>query len=341
MGIDTAAIWAVIILVGVMLYVIADGFDLGVGLLFPFVNGEKDRDRMMASVAPIWDGNETWLVLGGAALMAAFPLAYAVVLSALYLPIVFMLIGLILRGVAFEARAKSSDASRHLWNKAFFAGSLLASFSQGVTLGSYLNGIRVVDGQFAGTAWDWISPFSLFCGVALSATYALLGSTWLIMKTDGLLQSLMRRLTYPLVIMLLVFMLVVSIWTPLGHPAIAERWFSLPNLYWLAPLPIVTLLACVWLLCSVKQGEATPFLMTLVVVMLGFIGLGISLWPNVIPPALNFWPPGIDIWEASSPVASQGFALVGALVIIPIILMYSAWSYYVFRGKVSAEDAYH
>lgn len=334
MGVDTAVIWAVIILIGIMLYVIADGFDLGVGLLFPFVSSDGDRDRMMASVAPIWDGNETWLVMGGAALMAAFPLAYAVVLSALYLPIVFMLIGLILRGVAFEARAKSSDKSRHLWDKAFFGGSLLASLSQGVILGAYMSGIEMADGQFAGGAWDWASPFALFCGVALTAAYALLGSTWLIMKTDDLLQHIMRRLTKPLVWMLLLFMLVISVWTPLAHEAIAERWFSTPNLFWLAPLPILTMVACVLLLRSIAQGESAPFVMTLLVMMLGFLGLGISLWPNVIPPS-------VSIWEASSPASSQGFALVGALVTIPIILMYSAWSYYVFRGKVNAEDAYH
>lgn len=334
MGVDTAVIWAVIILIGIMLYVIADGFDLGVGLLFPFVSSDDDRDRMMASVAPIWDGNETWLVMGGAALMAAFPLAYAVVLSALYLPIVFMLIGLILRGVAFEARAKSSDKSRHLWDKAFFGGSLLASLSQGVILGAYMSGIEMANGQFAGGAWDWVSPFALFCGVALTAAYALLGSTWLIMKTDDTLQNIMRRLTKPLVWMLLLFMLVISVWTPLAHEAIAERWFSTPNLFWLAPLPILTLVACILLLRSVAHGESAPFVMTLLVMMLGFVGLGISLWPNVIPPS-------VSIWEASSPASSQGFALVGALVTIPIILMYSAWSYYVFRGKVSAEDAYH
>ncbi|MBR9884202.1 MAG: cytochrome d ubiquinol oxidase subunit II [Oceanospirillales bacterium] len=334
MGVDTALIWAVIILIGVMLYVIADGFDLGVGLLFPFVPSEGHRNRMMASVAPIWDGNETWLVLGGAGLMAAFPLAYAVVLSALYLPIVFMLIGLILRGVAFEARAKSSDHSRHLWDKAFFGGSLMASFFQGVILGAYISGIDVQDGRFAGGPLDWVSSFSLFCGAALTAAYALLGSTWLILKTDGYLQYRMRDLTKPLVWLLSVFIFAVSIWTPLAHEAIAERWFSLPNLYWLAPLPVLTALTCLLLLRSVEYGETMPFVMTLVVMTLGFLGLGISLWPNVIPPS-------ISIWDASSPASSQGFALVGALLIMPIILTYSAWSYYVFRGKVKAEDGYH
>lgn len=334
MGVDTALIWAVIILIGTMLYVIADGFDLGVGLLFPSVQNEQYRDRMMASVAPIWDGNETWLVLGGAGLMAAFPLAYSVVLSALYIPILLMLVGLILRGVAFEARAKARDRSRHLWDSAFFGGSLLATLFQGIILGAYLSGIEVQEGHYAGGAWDWISPFSLFCGVSLTAAYGLLGCTWLIMKTDGPLQDKMRHLASPLSWLLMAAMLTVSIWTPLAHPAIAERWFSLPNLFWLAPLPLLSGFTWLALLRSLPKGENSPFVMALTMMGLGFLGLGISLWPNVIPPS-------IDIWTASSPVSSQGFALVGALLIIPIILTYTAWSYYVFRGKVNIEDGYH
>ncbi len=334
MGIDTALIWAVIILFGVLLYVIADGFDLGVGLLFPMVPDKEDRDHMMASIAPIWDGNETWLILGGAGLMAAFPLAYAVILSALYIPVLMMLIGLILRGVAFEARAKASPHSRHLWDKAFFVGSLLATFFQGVILGAYISGLPVENNAFSGHVLSWVSPFALFCGLSLVAAYALLGGTWLIMKTEGGLQQQMRRLSKPLVWLLMGCIVMISIWTPLAHDEIAERWFSLPNLYWLAPLPILTALVCLWLLKTVDRGEVGPFVMSLVVMALGFLGLGISLWPNVIPPS-------ISIWEASAPVASQGFALVGALLIIPIILTYSAWSYYVFRGKVDVEDGYH
>lgn len=334
MGVDTALIWAVIIFIGIMLYVIADGFDLGVGLLFPMVDTEKQRDRMMASVAPIWDGNETWLVLGGAGLMAAFPLAYSVVLSALYIPILLMLIGLILRGVAFEARAKARDRSRHLWDKAFFGGSLMASFSQGMILGAYISGIAVQDGRFSGGTWDWVTAFSVFCGLALTAAYALLGSTWLIMKTDGAQQYRMRQLTRPLAWALMASMLVISLWTPLSQQPIAERWFSLPNFYWLAPLPLLAALASLLLLRSVRKGESSPFVFTLALMALGFLGLGISLWPNVIPPSIN-------IWQASAPASSQGFALVGALFIIPFILTYSAWSYYVFRGKVKAEDGYH
>lgn len=334
MGIDTALIWAVIILFGVLLYVMADGFDLGVGLLFPLAPAKEDRDRMMASIAPVWDGNETWLILGGAGLMAAFPLAYAVILNALYIPVLMMLIGLILRGVAFEARAKASSNSRHWWDKAFFTGSLLATFFQGVILGTYISGLPVENGTFSGHALSWVSPFALFCGLSLIPAYALLGSTWLIMKSENSLQQEMRRLSKPLIWLLMGFILLVSLWTPLAHESIAERWFSLPNLFWLAPLPIFTALACLGLLKMVDRGEAGPFVMTLIIMSLGFLGLGISLWPNVIPPA-------ISIWQASAPVASQGFALVGALLIIPVILTYSAWSYYVFRGKVDMEDGYH
>ncbi|WP_221796625.1 cytochrome d ubiquinol oxidase subunit II [Oceanobacter mangrovi] len=334
MGIDTSLLWAVIILVGVMLYVMADGFDLGVGILFPLVKSDHDKHRMMASVAPIWDGNETWLVLGGAGLLAAFPMAYSVILSALYIPIVLMLVGLIFRGVAFEARGKASPRSRHLWDLSFFAGSILATFCQGLILGGYVAGLDVVNGQYAGGALDWLSPFSVFCGLALIAAYALLGSTWLIMKTEHRLQTRMRAISAKLVWGLLVFIAGISIWTPLEHPAIAERWFSFPNICWLLPMPVLTLLAAIQLLRSVKQGESAPFMYSLLIMALGYAGLGISLWPNVIPPF-------VSIWDAAAPASSQGFALVGALLIIPVILMYSAWSYYVFRGKVNMEDGYH
>lgn len=183
MGIDLSLIWAVIIIFGIMMYVVMDGFDLGVGILFPFVPGRSDRDVMMNTVAPVWDGNETWLVLGGAGLFAAFPMAYAVVLSALYLPIILMLMGLIFRGVAFEFRFKASERRQHIWDKAFIGGSLTATFFQGVVLGAFISGLPVEGRAFAGGAWDWLTPFSLFCGLALIVAYALLGCTWLMMRT--------------------------------------------------------------------------------------------------------------------------------------------------------------
>ena len=335
MGIDLSLIWILIIFFGVMMYVIMDGFDLGIGILFPFVPDRYDRDVMMNTVAPVWDGNETWLVLGGAGLMAAFPLAYAVVLSALYLPLIFMLLGLIFRGVAFEFRFKAHDHERHLWDKAFVFGSVCATFFQGVALGAYIGGIPVVDKAYAGGPFDWFAPFPLFTGVGLIVVYGLLGSSWLIMKTEGELQATMIRLTKPLMWTLIGFMFAVSIWTPLAHEQIAQRWFSWPQMLWFAPVPILVAVCTVQLL-NVLGGkpQAGPFICVLGLVFLGYTGLAISVWPQIIPP-------DISIWQAAAPPQSQGFTLVGALLIIPFILMYTAWSYYVFRGKVKHGDGYH
>lgn len=335
MGIDLPLIWAVIIIFGVMMYVVMDGFDLGIGMLFPFVKGERDRDVMMNTVAPVWDGNETWLVLGGAGLFGAFPMAYSVVLEALYLPLILMLIGLIFRGVAFEFRFKAKDDKRHIWDKAFIWGSLIATFFQGVALGAFIEGFKVVDRHYAGGTLDWLTPFSLFSGLGLIVAYTLLGCTWLIMKTEGPLQLQMHDLARPLALVLLVVIGIVSLWTPLAYPQIADRWFSMPNLIWLMPVPILVLVTFYGLLKAVaRNANYTPFLLTLVLVFLGYSGLGISVWPNIIPPS-------ISIWDAAAPPQSQGFMLVGTLFILPFILGYTFWSYYVFRGKVTHEDGYH
>lgn len=335
MGIDLPLIWALIILFGIMMYVVMDGFDLGIGILFPFIPAKEDRDVMMNTVAPVWDGNETWLVLGGAGLLAAFPLAYAVILSAFYLPLILMLIGLIFRGVAFEFRFKARLGKRRWWDFAFIGGSVTATFFQGVTLGAFLNGLHVVDGNFEGGPLDWVSPFSIFTGLALLAAYALLGATWLIMKTEGELQGRMRSLARPLVWVMLSVIAALSAWTPMANSAIAQRWFSLPNLFYFAPVPLLVLLVVWRLLREVPgEGHASPFVLTLCLLFLGYTGLGISLWPNVVPP-------DISIWQAAGPAQSLGFALVGALMIIPIILMYTGWSYWVFRGKVHHGDGYH
>ncbi|MCU6615595.1 cytochrome d ubiquinol oxidase subunit II [Achromobacter sp. 77] len=335
MGVDLALIWAVVILFGVMMYVIMDGFDLGIGILFPLVTDPEERDAMVNTVAPVWDGNETWLVLGGAGLMAAFPLAYSVILSALHLPLVFMLLGLIFRGVAFEFRFKADAHHRPLWDRAFVLGSVCATFFQGVTLGAYIEGIPVVGRAYSGGPWDWISPFSVFTGAGLVAAYALLGCTWLIMKTDGRLHRHMCRLARPLTLALLAVIAVLSAWTPLAQPIIAQRWFSLPNMFWFFPVPLLVAAASFELMRRVKGAPAAgPFVLSLALVFLGYTGLGISIWPAIIPP-------GVSIWAASAPPQSLGFALVGALAIIPIILMYTAWSYYVFRGKVRTGEAFH
>jgi len=335
MGIDLPLVWAVIIAFGLMMYVVMDGFDLGIGILFPFIRDRQERDTMVNTVAPVWDGNETWLVLGGAALMAAFPLAYSVLLSALYLPLVAMLAGLIWRGVAFEFRFKADEGHRPFWDKAFAWGSYIATFSQGICLGAFINGFEVKGPSYMGGTFDWLTPFSLFTGLGLVVAYALLGSTWLIMKTEGALQQRMIALARPATLVLLVVIGIVSLWTPLAHPEIAERWFVLPNLIFFAPVPLLVL-ATSWAILKVlqRQTHAAPFLLTLVLLFLGYSGLAISLFPNIIPPS-------VSIREAAAPPESMGFTLVGALFIIPVILTYTAWSYYVFRGKVRQGEGYH
>jgi cytochrome d ubiquinol oxidase subunit II len=335
MGVDLPLIWAIIILFGVMMYVVMDGFDLGIGLLYPFFADRTERDVMMNTVAPVWDGNETWLVLGGAGLLAAFPLAYSVVLTAFYLPLIFMLLGLIFRGVAFEFRFKASDARRHWWDKAFIGGSVVATFFQGVTLGGFISGIEVVNRSYAGGALDWLTPFSLFTGLGLLAAYALLGCTWLIFKTAGDLQRRMVALARPLTLIMLAVIVIISLWTPYAHPEIARRWFTFPNILWFSPVPLLVALTTGLLLRSLRgEPNAGPFVLTLFLVFLGYSGLGISLFPYIIPPT-------ISIWDAAAPPQSLGFTLVGALLIIPMILGYTAWSYYVFRGKVDASHGYH
>lgn len=335
MGVDLPLIWFVIIVFSTMMYVVMDGFDLGIGILFPLVKNSRDRDLMMNSVAPIWDGNETWLVLGGAALLGAFPLAYAVILDALAIPLTLMLLGLIFRGVAFEFRFKASPEKQHIWDKAFIGGSLVATFTQGMVVGAFIHGFPVTGRSYSGGPFDWFTPFALFCGLGLVTAYALLGCTWLIMKTEGHVQQVMHKLAAPLTVAMLLIIAVISLWTPLAHPQIAARWFSLPNLFWFLPVPLLVLLASWALLRAVKRGgHYAPFLLTLLLVFLGYSGLGISIWPYLIPPA-------ITLWQAAAPPQSLGFMLVGALFIIPIILVYTFWSYYVFRGKINHEQGYH
>jgi cytochrome bd ubiquinol oxidase subunit II len=335
MGIDLPVIWAVIIAFGLMMYVVMDGFDLGIGILFPFISDRIDRDTMVNTVAPVWDGNETWLVLGGAALMGTFPLAYSVLLSALYLPLFFMLMGLILRGVAFEFRFKADEAHKPLWDKAFAFGSYLAALSQGIALGAFINGFNLSGTSYNGGSFDWLTPFSLFTGLGLILAYALLGSTWLIMKTEGELQGRFKSITRPIALAVLAAIIVVSLWTPAAHPAVAERWFSFPNIVFFSPVPVLVLVTTIAIRRVIKkETHAAPFVLALFLLFLGYTGLAISLWPNIIPPS-------ISIREAAAPPQSMGFALVGALFVIPFILGYTAMSYYVFRGKVKAGEGYH
>jgi cytochrome d ubiquinol oxidase subunit II len=336
MGIDLPLIWFVIIVFATLMYIVMDGFDLGIGILFPVTRDGHDRDVMVNSVAPVWDGNETWLVLGGAGLFGAFPLAYAVITDALTIPLTLMLIGLIFRGVAFEFRFKATEAHRPFWDKAFLSGSLLATFSQGVVVGAFINGFKVTGRIFSGGALDWLTPFNLFCGLGLVIAYALLGASWLVMKSGEPLQGKMRAAAKKLLLALLVVMGVISLWTPLSHGAIADRWFSMPNLLFFSPVPLLVIALSIWLWRCLGNEEVhrRPFLLTLGLIFLGFSGLGISIWPNIIPPDISFW-------QAAAPPQSQGFMLVGALLIIPIILVYTFWSYYVFRGKIQHGEGYH
>jgi cytochrome d ubiquinol oxidase subunit II len=326
-------IWFGIIAFGVLMYVLLDGFVLGIGILFSTTRSEEERDVMMNSVAPIWDGNETWLVLGGTGLLAAFPVAYSVVLPALYLPLIAMLLALVFRGVAFEFRFKA-DKSRYLWNLAFFVGSWVATFAQGVALGAFVQGFRVVRGQFAGGTFDWLTPFSLVTGLALVAGYALLGATWLIIKTEGRLQDHVRRLAVPLLMAVLAFIAVISLWVPFLSPRIYERWFTWPNIVLLSPAPILTVICGYYLWRGVRRGQTyAPFLLAMGLFLLGYAGLAISIWPSIVPPDLSFW-------EAAAPPETQLFLLVGTLFLIPIILIYTIYSYWTFRGKITRDVGY-
>ena len=333
--IDLSLIWIVIIAIGVFIYVVLDGFDLGIGILFPFIKDQQERDVMMNTVAPVWDGNETWMVLGGAGLFAAFPMVYAAVLSAFYMPIILMVIALIFRGVAFEFRFKA-NRTKHLWDAAFIGGSVFSSFLQGVILGAYIQGIHIVDERYAGGGLDWLTPFSLFTGVGVVVVYAALGCGWLIMKTDDRLQISMYNLMPKLIIGLLLIFASVSIYTPLAHPMIAERWFTQPQILYFSPVPILVLVfTYLTIKACQKRQESTPFLYTLALVFLAYTGFLISIFPYIIPPS-------VTIWDAAAPANSQLFALIGALILIPIIIIYTIMAYWVFRDKVRVGDeGYH
>jgi len=334
MVIDLAFVWAAIIAFAVLAYVILDGFDLGVGILFPLFPQKHDRDVMMNSVAPVWDGNETWLVLGGGGLMAVFPLAYATILPALYAPIIAMLLGLIFRGVAFEYRWRTRRWEG-FWNGAFAGGSTLAAFAQGVALGALVQGIPVVNRAYAGGWWDWLTPFSVATGAALVVGYALLGSTWLVMKTSGELAVKARRLAWIAAIATLAAMGIFSLWTPFLEPLYLERWFGWPTAIFSVIVPVLVAACFVLLLTGLRNHQDNrPFLASLGLFVLGYAGIGISFYPYIVPPS-------VTIWDAAAPDSSLWFLLAGALVLVPMILAYTAYSYWVFRGKVDPEEGYH
>jgi len=334
MAIDLVPVWIAIMALAIFMYVLLDGFDLGVGILYPLAPSERDRTLMMASVAPIWDGNETWLVMGGAGLLAAFPRAFSILMPALYFPILLMLLGLICRGVAFEFRLKAPH-KRAVWSAAFFGGSFAAAFAQGIILGNYINGFRIANGQFAGTSWDWVHPFALFTGLGVAAGYALLGATWLVLKTEGDPQVWARRQARRALVITGLFIVVVSLYSPFAHPRIYARWFDAEHWLWLAPLPLTTL-ALFWAAdAALRRGrsQAGPFVAAMGIFALCYAGLTVSLFPYVVPHE-------ITLWQAAANPRSQAFLLIGTLPLLPIILGYTAWSYWVFRGKVSTSDGY-
>ena len=333
MTLDLTVVWACVIGFAIVAYVVMDGFDLGIGILFPLFKVGQERDTAMNSIAPVWDGNETWLVLGGGGLLAAFPLAYAIILPALYAPLIAMLLGLVLRGVAFEFRWRD-PRHRALWDLAFTLGSAVATFAQGVTLGALLQGITIEGRAYAGGWWEWLSPFSLLTGAGLMVGYALLGACWLNWKTQGPLQDQAVRHARRLGLALLVVIGAVSLATLTLEPRYHERWLVYPGILATAPVPLATLgVTLLFYRSLARRRDVQPFFWALAIFGLCLLGLGISIWPDVIPARLS-------IWQAAAPYRSQLFMLIGASVLVPIILAYTAWAYWVFRGKVGAEG-YH
>jgi cytochrome d ubiquinol oxidase subunit II len=331
---ELSFIWAGLIAFAVLAYVVLDGFDLGVGILFPFFPAQRDRNVMTNSIAPVWDGNETWLVLGGGGLMAVFPLAYATVLPALYIPIILMLLGLIFRGVAFEFRFRTVRW-RPVWDWGFALGSATAAAMQGIALGALVQGIAIENRQYAGGWWDWLTPFTMLTGIAVVVGYALLGATWLNLKTTGELQAKARRLAIAAGIGTLGLIGAVSLWTPFLEPIYFERWFQFPTAFFSAFVPLLLAVCAFGLWHGLTTDKhLQPFLSALGLFVLSFVGLGISFYPYIVPGALT-------IAEAAAPDDSLAFLLVGAVVLIPIILIYTGYAYWVFRGKVDPEEGYH
>ena len=328
---DLTIIWAGIIGFGIMMYVLMDGFDLGQGILFPFAPNEQARDTMMNSVAPIWDGNETWLVLGGAGLLAAFPLVYAVFLPALYIGVFLLLAGLIFRGIAFEFRFKAKT-SKYLWSYSFSVGSIVASFAQGAVVGAYIQGFETEGFAYSGGALDWLTPFTVLTGFGLVVGYALLGSTWLILKTEGEVQEFAYNITPKLLLGLMAIFTLVCIYTPFIDEFVYTRWFASISLIWVLP---VLVLYCAYLVFKhVKQrNEGLPFVASMGIFLFSYLGLLASKWPYIVPPKFT-------IYDAASAYNSQLFLLLGFLFVIPIVLTYTSWTYWVFRGKVK-EGGYH
>jgi cytochrome d ubiquinol oxidase subunit II len=334
MAVDLPTIWAGLIAFAVLAYVVLDGFDLGVGIIFPLFPDARDRDQMTNSIAPVWDGNETWLVLGGGGLMAVFPLAYATVLPALYMPLILMLLGLIFRGVAFEFRFRTRRW-KPVWDWGFALGSTVAALMQGIALGALVQGIDIEGRAYAGGWWVWLTPFSILTGIGVAVGYALLGSTWLNLKTTGPLQEKARRLALIAGVGTVALIGIVSLWTPFLDRVYFERWFGWPTAFFSAFVPLLVVACTFALWWGLRTGaHLLPFLAALGLFVLSFAGIGISFYPYIVPGALT-------IAEAAAPDSSLAFLLVGAAFLVPIILAYTGYAYWVFRGKVDPGEGYH
>ena len=326
--------WAAVIGFAIIMYVVLDGFDLGVGILFTVVHENEYRGVMMNSVAPVWDGNETWLVMGGGGLLATFPLAYSVLFPAIYAPLIAMLLGLAFRGVSFEYRWRATKG-RFIWNAGFAGGSLLAAFCQGLALGTVLQGVEIANREYAGGWWDWLTPFSILTGLSVVSGYILLGSTWLILKTEGALQERAFGIAKVAGVVTLGFIVAVSIWTPFLGDTYFARWYSWPNILYVSPVPIlVVIVAALFWRALLARQERAPFLLALVLFVITYAGLAVSMYPYIAPPTLT-------IFDAAAPSSSQIFLLYGAPVLLVILLCYTGYSYWVFRGKVTAKSGYH
>ncbi len=345
---DLPLIWAILIAVAVMMYVLLDGMDLGVGMLSGLAGDDEERNMMTATIEPVWDGNETWLILGGGGLFAAFPLAYAVIMPAVYLPVLVMLAALIFRGVAFEFRHKAvRRPTRLFWNGAFHGGSLAAAFSQGIILGAFITGFETDGRNFAGGAFDWLSPFTLLTGVSVTIGYVLLGACWLVLKTEGALQQKAKRYALTALAAVSVCFALVSLATLSVDPRVTARWgvsmteIDLARLLPLSPVPLAGLAFTAWLardLMRIGSDNAgpdwRPYLLAVGIFLSGYVGLGISLFPWLVPFAF-------DIWQTAARDNALGLMLVGAGIMLPVILVYTAYVYSLFWGKVKPGDGYH
>jgi len=326
-------LWACLVGLSIILYVVLDGFSLGVALLFPSTKDEEERDLLINSIAPVWDANQTWLVLGGGALFVAFPMVYGILFSALYIPLLTFIFGLIFRGVTFEFRANADR--KQPWNRAFFLGSLVAVVAQGLTLGGFLSGTKVVEGQFAGDSLNWLNPFSVMTGIALIAGYILLGSTYLIVKTAGPVQERAYGQAFCSAFVVLGFQILVTIWTPIHYASVLMNWFSSPRIYFIWTFPLLGLVAFFGLVRSIRsRREILPFVCSVVLFLAGYLGLIASIYPYAIPPTITFQ-------EAAAQQETLRFTLWGVIIVLPLVLGYTVYSYSVFSGKVGKGGHYY